>query len=164
VQNFWNDPHVNRSNVPPAATPNSLKIQTNQPTIPRVYYLKFRYRSTCFGRPRAYYQKLNNCSSSLWFYRRSVVVAVLLVVVGSEYYQPCVLNSFVWLLALTESFAMWVSRTVFSGNKQSSLWMTNWMFISIIVPHYVSVRPSVCVSIGTFVPVFGMKTCSPGSF
>jgi hypothetical protein len=24
----------------------------------------------------------NNCSSSLWFYRRSVVVAVLLVVVG----------------------------------------------------------------------------------
>jgi hypothetical protein len=24
----------------------------------------------------------NNCSSSLWFYRRNVVVAVLLVVVG----------------------------------------------------------------------------------
>ena len=28
------------------------------------------------------YQELNNCGSSLWFYRWSVVVAVLLVVVG----------------------------------------------------------------------------------
>ena len=34
------------------------------------------------GRPHAHRQELNNCSSSLWFYRRSVVVAVLLVVVG----------------------------------------------------------------------------------
>jgi hypothetical protein len=38
--------------------------------------------STCFGRPHAHHQELNNCSSSLWFYRWSVVVAVLLVVVG----------------------------------------------------------------------------------
>jgi hypothetical protein len=29
-----------------------------------------------------HYQELNNCSSSLWFYRWSVVVEVLLVVVG----------------------------------------------------------------------------------
>jgi endonuclease V-like protein UPF0215 family len=35
------------------------------------------YSSTCFGRPHAHHQKLNNCSSSLWFYRWSVVVAVL---------------------------------------------------------------------------------------
>jgi hypothetical protein len=40
------------------------------------------YSSTCFERPRAHHQELNNCSSSLWFYRWSVVVAVLLVVVG----------------------------------------------------------------------------------
>jgi hypothetical protein len=40
------------------------------------------YGSTCFGRPHAHLQELNNCSSSLWFYRWSVVVAVLLVVVG----------------------------------------------------------------------------------
>ena len=40
------------------------------------------YSSTCFGRPHAHHQELNNCSSSLWFYRWSVVVAVLLVVVG----------------------------------------------------------------------------------
>ena len=40
------------------------------------------YSSTCFGRPHAHHQKLNNCSCSLWFYRWSVVVAVLLVVVG----------------------------------------------------------------------------------
>jgi hypothetical protein len=40
------------------------------------------YGSTYFGRPHAHHQELNNCSSSLWFYRWSVVVAVLLVVVG----------------------------------------------------------------------------------
>jgi hypothetical protein len=58
--------------------------QTNQPdaTISPVYYLMFIYSSTCFGRPHAHHQELNNCSSSLWFYRWNVVVAVLLVVVG----------------------------------------------------------------------------------
>jgi hypothetical protein len=42
----------------------------------------FIYSSTCFWRPHAHHQELNNFSSSLWFYRWSVVVAVLLVVVG----------------------------------------------------------------------------------
>jgi len=43
----------------------------NQPdaTISQVYYLPFMYSSTCFGRPHAHRQELNNCSSSLWFYR-----------------------------------------------------------------------------------------------
>jgi len=36
------------------------------------------YSSTCFGHPHTYHQELNNCSSSLLFYRWSVVVAVLL--------------------------------------------------------------------------------------
>ena len=40
------------------------------------------YSSICFGRLHAHHQKLKNCSSSLWFYLRSVVVAVLFVVVG----------------------------------------------------------------------------------
>jgi len=39
------------------------------------------YSLTCFGRPHALPQELNNCGSSLWFYRWSVVVAVLLIVV-----------------------------------------------------------------------------------
>ena len=39
------------------------------------------YSSTCFGRPHAHHQELNDCSNSLWFYRWNVVVAVLLVVV-----------------------------------------------------------------------------------
>jgi len=51
-------------------------------TIPPLFYLTFIYSSTCFGRPHAHHQELNNCSSSLWFYLRSVVIAVLLVVVG----------------------------------------------------------------------------------
>jgi len=42
------------------------------------------YSSTCFGRPHAHHQELNNCSSSVWFYRWSVVIAVLLVVVGAD--------------------------------------------------------------------------------
>jgi hypothetical protein len=46
-------------------------------------YLTFIYSSTCFGRPHTHHQELNNCSSSLWFYRWNVVIAVLLVVVGS---------------------------------------------------------------------------------
>jgi hypothetical protein len=44
--------------------------------------LTFIYNATCFGRPHAHHQELNNYSSSLWFYLRSVVIAVLLVVVG----------------------------------------------------------------------------------
>jgi hypothetical protein len=44
--------------------------------------LTFMYGSTCFVRPHAHQQELNNCSSSPWFYRWSVVVAMLLVVVG----------------------------------------------------------------------------------
>jgi len=37
----------------------------------------FIYSSMCFGRPHAHHQELNNFSSSLWFYFRSVVIAVL---------------------------------------------------------------------------------------
>jgi hypothetical protein len=48
----------------------------------QLYYLTFIYSSTCFGRPHAHHQELNNCSSSLWFYLRSMVIVVLLVVVG----------------------------------------------------------------------------------
>jgi hypothetical protein len=44
--------------------------------------LTFTYSSTCFGRPHAHLQELNNCGSSLWFYRWSVVIALLLVVIG----------------------------------------------------------------------------------
>ena len=47
----------------------------------------FMNSSTCFGRPHAHHQELNNCNSSLWFYRWSVVVAVLLVVVGPDHNQ-----------------------------------------------------------------------------
>ena len=45
-------------------------IQINhQPdaTISSVFYLTFKYSSTCFGRPHTHHQELNNCSSSLWF-------------------------------------------------------------------------------------------------
>ena len=44
--------------------------------------LTFIYSSTCFGRPHAHHQELNNCSSSLWFYLRIVPIALLLFVVG----------------------------------------------------------------------------------
>jgi hypothetical protein len=68
---------------------NQLDATTSQ-----VYYLTFLYSSTCFGRPHAHHQELNNCSKSLWFYRWSVVIVVLLVVVGpasrpDQDQQPC---------------------------------------------------------------------------
>ena len=47
----------------------------------KFYYLTFMYSSTCFGRPHAHHQELNNCSNCLWFYRWSLVVTVLLLVV-----------------------------------------------------------------------------------
>jgi len=61
-------------------------IPINQPTRCNNFssYLTFMYSSTCFGRPHANDQELNNCSSSLWFYLRSVVITVLFVVVGSD--------------------------------------------------------------------------------
>ena len=52
-------------------------IQINQPTRCNnlsSLLLDVIYSSTCFGRPHAHHQELNNCSSSLWFYRWSVVV------------------------------------------------------------------------------------------
>jgi hypothetical protein len=55
------------------------------------FILTFIYNSTCFGRPHAHYQEVNNCSSSLWVYLRFVVVAVLLVVV--EPASPTTTNS-----------------------------------------------------------------------
>jgi len=33
----------------------------------QVYYLSFKYNSTCFGHPHAHHQELINCSSRLWF-------------------------------------------------------------------------------------------------
>jgi hypothetical protein len=44
--------------------------------------LTFIYSSTCFGRPHAHHQELNNCSSNLWFYLHIVVIVVLLFVFG----------------------------------------------------------------------------------
>jgi hypothetical protein len=40
------------------------------------------YSSTCFGRPHAHHQELNNCNISLWFHLRIVVTAVPLFVFG----------------------------------------------------------------------------------
>ena len=63
-------------------------IQINQPTrcnnFSSLFYSMFMYSSTCFGRPHAHHQVLNNCSRSIWFYRWIVEVAVMLVVVGSD--------------------------------------------------------------------------------
>jgi uncharacterized membrane protein YozB (DUF420 family) len=64
-----------------------LTIQINHQldaTISAIYYLTFIYSSTRFERPHAHHQELNNCSSSLWFYRCSVVIAVLLEVGGAH--------------------------------------------------------------------------------
>jgi hypothetical protein len=44
----------------------------------QVYYFAFMYSSTCFRRPQAHHQELDNYSSRLWFYRWGVVVAALL--------------------------------------------------------------------------------------
>jgi hypothetical protein len=45
------------------------------------------YSSTCFWRPHAHHQKLNNYISSLWFYRWSVVIAVLLLKLNHHHHH-----------------------------------------------------------------------------
>ena len=46
-------------------------------TVFQFIILTFIYSSTCFGRFPAPHQELNDCSGSLWFYRRIVVIVVL---------------------------------------------------------------------------------------
>jgi hypothetical protein len=46
-------------------------------TIFQFIILTFVYSSTCFVRPYAHHQELNDCSGSLWFYLRIVLTVVL---------------------------------------------------------------------------------------
>jgi hypothetical protein len=58
-------------------------IQINQPTKWNKFsslLLDFYIQRNVFRGPHAHHQELNNCSSSLWFYRWGVVVAVLMFV------------------------------------------------------------------------------------
>jgi hypothetical protein len=71
------------------------------------------YSSTCFGRPHAHHQELNNCSSSLWFYRWSVVVAV-----QQQVFTPV---SIFWDMTQCEASGSF-SRV--STNKKVNSWST----------------------------------------
>ena len=46
-------------------------------TIFQFIILTFIYSSTCFGRSPTHHQELNDCSSNLWVYLRTVVTAAL---------------------------------------------------------------------------------------
>ena len=52
----------------------------------QVYYLSFRYSSTCFGHPHAHHRELQQLQPLV--YLRSLEMAVLLVVVGPVVSQP----------------------------------------------------------------------------
>ena len=56
----------------------------NQPDAAnsQVYYLSFKYSSTCFRHPHAHHQELQQLQQQPLVYRRNVVVAVLLAAVG----------------------------------------------------------------------------------
>ena len=61
-----------------------LSTELSQPdaVTSLVYYLSFKYSSTCFGHPHAHHQELQQLQWQPLVYRRSLVIAVLLVVVG----------------------------------------------------------------------------------
>jgi hypothetical protein len=42
----------------------TIVISNKSATISQVYHLIIMYSSTCFGRPHAHHQELNNCSNS----------------------------------------------------------------------------------------------------
>ena len=46
-------------------------------TVFKFIILTFIYSSTYFGRSPVHHQELNDCSSSLWFYLRTMVITVL---------------------------------------------------------------------------------------
>jgi hypothetical protein len=88
------------------------------------------YGSTCFGRPHAHHQQLNNFNSSLWFYRWSVVVAVLLVVVvpprgyqgtSSKHYKShfctACISKFIMQLVLIASFYSVFAKNVLRQHR-----------------------------------------------
>ena len=54
----------------------------NMQQTSKVYYLSFKYSSTCFGHPHAHHQELPKLQQQPPVYRRNLVVAVLLMVVG----------------------------------------------------------------------------------
>jgi hypothetical protein len=68
----------------------------------------------------------NNCSSSLWFYRRSVVVAVLLVVVG-----PAGRSQVYYLTFMYSSTCFWRPHVNHQepNNCSSSLWFYRWSVV-----------------------------------
>jgi len=78
------------------------------------------YSSTCFGRPHAHHQELNNCSSSLWFYRWSVVIAVLLVVVGPTWcdipLDALLIEQYVDSTSLDLSLYVFIPLTLYTTN------------------------------------------------
>jgi hypothetical protein len=55
----------------------SLKNHQSDAKIFQFIILTFVYSSTCFGHFPAHHQELDDCSSSLWFYLRTVVIVVL---------------------------------------------------------------------------------------
>jgi len=60
----------------------------------QVYYLSFKYSSTCFGHPHAHNQELQQLQQyQPLVYRRSLGIAVLLVVVGPAGLRPTALLS-----------------------------------------------------------------------
>jgi hypothetical protein len=75
------------------AMPNNISIITfnwiNQQDAATslVYYLSFRYSSTCFGHPCAHHQELQQLQYQHLVSRQSVVIAVLLVVVEPKLWQ-----------------------------------------------------------------------------
>jgi hypothetical protein len=67
----------------------------NQPdaATSHVYYLSFKYSSTCFWRPHAHHQELQQLQWQPLVYRRSLVIALLLVVVRPVITGPTTINS-----------------------------------------------------------------------
>jgi hypothetical protein len=80
------------------------------------------YSSTCFGRPHAHHQELNNCRSSLLFYLRSDVIAVLLVVVGIPDFL-----SFFWPSVFRSKFCIHFSSLSLHATSPAPLILFDWI-------------------------------------
>ena len=84
-------------------------VHQSHATIFQFIILTFIYSSTCFGRSPAHHQELNNCSSSLWFYLRTMVIAVL----------------YSWLGRLKPEAATDVVLLMMGGRTPKTCWAVN---------------------------------------
>jgi hypothetical protein len=129
-------------------------------TISSAYYLTFIYSSTCFGRPHAHHQELNNCSSSLWCYFRrdapkikpdAATAVVELLMMGMRTSETCWAvnkrqvinwrNRRIWLVDLFQSHTAFARAGHLFINRGRRIYFTSYFKFTLILSKHLPLNP-----------------------